>query len=219
MISGPFVRVLGTAQDGGFPHAACSCPRCELARREPGARRRVSSLAIAHRESGDVLLIDATPDIRQQLDAVRDLRNAERGRVDRSPVSGVMLTHAHLGHYTGLAFFGFEAVHTQSLPVYCTASFADYLRANGPWSQLVKLGNVDLRPIRNAETFEPMAGVRVTPLTVPHRDEFSDTVGYLLEGERARLLYVPDTDSWDSWSRPLIDVLRDVDMAILDGTF
>ncbi len=214
----PFVRVLGTAQDGGFPHVACDCSRCQRARREPGARRRIASLALVVPNTG-IYLIDATPDLREQLDALADVRNLEPGRVDRSPVDGVLLTHAHIGHYLGLAFFGFEAVHTHDLPAFCTPRMAAFLRTNGPWDQLVRLGNVALREVAPGESLPLAAGIRVTPIRVPHRDEYSDTVGYRIEGPSRRLLYVPDTDSWRAWDRPPTEVLADMDIALLDGTF
>ena len=110
-------------------------------------RRLISSLAIVLPASREVYLVDATPDVRRQIDLLADVRDAPAGQVDRAPVDGVMLTHAHLGHYTGLAFFGFEAVHTSGLPVFCTPRMADYLRSNGPWSQLVAIGNLELREV------------------------------------------------------------------------
>ena len=229
--SGPYVRAVGTVQDGGLPHAACTCERCELARDDPRHRRWIASLAVVVPGAADddpaaaeVYLIDATPDVREQLDRLRDVRAAvagvrPSGRVDRSPVDGVLLTHAHIGHYLGLAFFGFEAVHTRGLPVFCTPAMAAYLRRNGPWSQLVEIGNVEPREVAPGESFELGAGVRATAVAVPHRDELSDTVGFLLQGPRRSLLYVPDTDAWEAWDPPLVERLRGVDVAILDGSF
>jgi len=142
--TGPRVRVLGTAQDGGFPHAACDCHRCSLARRDPRVQRRVASLAVI--VPPKVYLIDASPDVRQQIAALSDVRDrpdgAAGGGVDRAPVDGIFLTHAHIGHYLGLAFFGFEAIHTHDLPVYSTASMGEFLAANGPWDQLLRLENI-----------------------------------------------------------------------------
>lgn len=215
----PRIRVLGTAQDGGLPHAACHCPRCERARQEPGARRRVASLALELPRAGRVYLVDATPDLREQLDVLRDRHGAVESGVDRSPVDGVLLTHAHIGHYLGLAFFGFEAVHTRELPVFCSASLAAFLRTNGPWSRLVEIGNISLHELRPGEPLALGDGVSVTPFDVPHRREYSDTFGFLFEGPEARLLYVPDTDSWTSWEPPLRSRLEGIRVAILDGTF
>ena len=148
----PFIRVMGTVQDGGLPHAACRCPNCDGAIEDPARRRFVASLALVLADGRQVYLIDATPDIREQLDAIRPLRRDPPSGVDRAPVEGVLLTHAHIGHYTGLAFFGFEAIHTKKLPVYCSPSLCDFLSDNEPWSQLVRLGNIDPRGGSTART-------------------------------------------------------------------
>ena len=218
---GPRVRVLGTVQDGGLPHAACSCSRCLTARSDPHRARLITSLALIVPEPPELFLIDATPDIRRQLDRLDDVRPGPGDRVDRRPLDGVLLTHAHIGHYIGLGFFGFEAIHTRDLPVYCTAPMAEYLRANGPWSQLVDLNNVTLRPFRPGEALKLTPNLWVTPIAVPHRDEYADTVGFVVRGPTTSLLYVPDTDSWRAWDPPLPVVLEqeEIDVAILDGTF
>ena len=216
---GPFVRVLGTVQDGGFPHAACSCTRCTAARKDPALQRKVASLALCFPSAPRVYLVDATPDIRQQLKAVGDVRSAPEGRVNRAPVDGIFLTHAHMGHYLGLGFFGFEAVNTTGLPVYCTPRMGEFLRNNGPWDQLVRLGNIQIRESLLAEPVTLDKGVTITALPVPHRDEYTDTVGFLIRGARSKLLYVPDTGTWQSWNPALPEIIKDVDIAILDGTF
>lgn len=211
------MRVLGTAQDGGLPHASCSCVRCETARDDPARRRFVSSLALVS-PGGTVHLFDATPDIREQLDLLRDLREPQ-GRVDRSPLGSVWLTHAHMGHYTGLAFFGFEAMHTRGLDLFCSASMADFLRNNGPWSQLVEMGNVSLREVAPGQSTSLDGGLTVTAIKVPHREEYSDTLGFVFDGGARRVLFVPDTDAWRAWDPSLTDRLSDIDVALLDGTF
>ncbi|HVS01565.1 MAG TPA: MBL fold metallo-hydrolase [Thermoanaerobaculia bacterium] len=217
----PYLRVLGTAQDGGLPHVACTCERCEAARQDPGARRLVASLALVLPESDRVLLLDATPDLPEQLELLADVRAAPAGRVDRQPVDGIVLTHAHVGHYLGLAFLGFEAVHSRELPLWSTPRMASFLRDNEPWGQLVRLGNVALREVSPGEAVDLGDQVSLRLLPVPHRDELSDTVGLLIRGPRRTVLYVPDTDSWEAWHPPLPAVLAaaGVDVAILDGTF
>lgn len=216
--SGPFLRILGTVQDGGFPHAACEHEACRAARIAE-ERRYVSSLAVVLPASRKVFLIDATPDLRPQLDLLADVRDPPPDRVDRAPVDGVFLTHAHVGHYLGLAFFGFEAIHTRDLPVWATPRMAGYLRTNGPWSQLVELGNIALRELALGEPVELGEGVSVTAVRSPHRDEYSDTVGFVIAGPEASVFYLPDTDSWDAWDRPLAEVAGEVDVALLDGSF
>jgi pyrroloquinoline quinone biosynthesis protein B len=179
----------------------------------------VAGLAIALPQSGRVYLVDATPDIRPQLDDLLDTVYEVGEGVDRSPVDGVLLTHAHLGHYTGLAFFGYEAVHTRDLPVYCSPRMAAYLRGNQPWSRLVEIGNIQLVEIRPEEPMLLGDGVTVVPLAVPHRDELSDTLGFVIRGPSSSLLYVPDTDGWDVWDPPIEQPVEGVDVAVLDGTF
>jgi pyrroloquinoline quinone biosynthesis protein B len=209
--AGPIVRVLGSVQDGGLPHAACDCDRCERARENPAHRRLVASVGVLFPEEDLHYLIDATPDIRPQLDAL--------GATGRRPVDAVLLTHAHIGHYLGLAFFGFEAAHTDRVPVYCTPELAEFLESNAPWDQLVRLENIVLHPLSHDETIRLHPDLSVNPLPVPHRDEYADTIGFILRGPRRSLLYVPDTDSWDRWDPPLTELLDGIDIAVLDGTF
>jgi pyrroloquinoline quinone biosynthesis protein B len=215
----PYVVVLGTAQDGGLPHAACTCPRCDAARRDPKRHRRIASIAIVVPSTGRRFLVDATPDLREQLDLLPTVGAHPHGTVDRAPVDGVLLTHAHVGHYLGLAFFGFEAVHTSSLPVHATPRMASFLRANVPWSRLVAREEIALMEAPPGVSFELDSGVRVTPFNVPHRDEDSDTVGFKITGPRHTIVYVPDTDTWASWSTSAREALAACDTVLIDGTF
>ncbi len=215
----PYVVVLGTAQDGGLPHAACTCPRCDAARRDPARRRLIASIAIVIPSTGRRFLVDVTPDVREQLDLLPSKGAEALGKVDRAPVDGVLLTHAHAGHYLGLAFFGFEAVHTSELPAYATPRMAAFLRTNVPWSRLVSRQEIEIRETPPGVTFDLDAGVRVTPFAVPHRDEDSDTVGFKIEGPRHVMAYVPDTDTWATWSETARQAIADCDTLLIDGTF
>lgn len=167
--------------------------------------------------------MDATPDIREQFDLLADVRDEPHDRTDRNPVDGVFLTHAHIGHYLGLAFFGFESVSSREIPVYCTRLMADFLRNNGPWSQLVRIRNITINELTYEEPIHLGSGVRVTAQKVPHRDEYSDTVGFLIHGPNRTVFYVPDTEPWRMWKPSLTEHLdsvdRGVDVLIVDGTF
>ncbi len=219
--STPRAVVLGIAQDGGMPQTGCDCSHCSAARRNPALARHVASLAIHIPKTGHVYLVDATPDLPAQIEAIHAFRPHPEGKVDRAPVDGVLLTHAHIGHYLGLAHLGFESLNTKGIPVWASPRMAAYLRANGPWSQLVRLENIALREFQLGQPFDLEEGISVKPIQVPHRDEYSDTMAFVIRGPRKTLLYVPDTDSWKAWPKPLTDVLRDekVDIALLDGTF
>ena len=94
-----------------------------------------------------------------------------------------------------------------------------FLTRNGPWSQLVRLNNVDLRTISAGRAFALNQRLSITPFLVPHRDEFSETVGFKIKGPKRSILFIPDIDKWERWSARIESHLRDVDIAFLDGTF
>lgn len=208
--------VLGIAQDGGVPHIGCAQELCLEARRDPTRRQRVASLGLVDDDAGARFLIDATPDVASQLEAL----NAGRMLADpRRPVDGILLTHAHMGHYAGLLQLGREALGANAVPVYATPRMAAFLRGNAPWSQLVALRNIDVREIEPGREFALTTRLAVTALAVPHRDEWSDTVGFVVRGPSARLLYVPDIDKWERWDRRVEDAVAGADFALLDATF
>jgi pyrroloquinoline quinone biosynthesis protein B len=212
----PRVRavVLGIAQDGGVPHIGCVQALCLEARRDPKLRQRVASLGLIDGERR--FLIDATPDLPSQIESL----NAGRTVPDRArPVDGILLTHAHIGHYTGLMYLGREALGARAVPVYATPRMAAFLRTNGPWSQLVSLGQIEIREMEPDREIALSSSLRVTPLRVPHRDEWSDTVGFRITGPNRRVLYIPDIDQWQRWERRLEDEAALVEVALLDGTF
>ena len=218
-VDGPRVRILGIAQDGGLPHAACSCPRCGAARKDPALASPVASVGIIAPSARKAYLIDATPDIIVQLQALADVRKLDNARVDRTPVDGIFLTHAHMGHYLGLAHLGFEAINTRELPVWASASMASFLRNNAPWSQLLKLKNLVVSEIADGTLTDLADGIRVRAVKVPHRAEFTDTMAYVISGARKTLLYVPDISPWHKLGRPMADLFSGVDVALVDGTF
>ncbi len=212
------IKILGTAQDGGLPQLGCSCDNCRQARAQNRFSRRIASLAIIDFDRKSFFLVDATPDIRSQVETAEQ-------RLDHTPSSlaaslqGVLLTHAHIGHYTGLMFFGYEAMSAHQLPVYCSSQMADFLKSNGPWSQLVKLENISLHLLQMETELPLTPGVAVTPFPVPHRHEFSDTLGFWIRGQKKRLLYIPDIQNWKTWQIPVTEACSQADIAILDGTF
>jgi len=206
--------VLGVAQDGGLPHLGCTKPCCATARRD-GRRETPASLAIHDRATGALVLVEATPAVEEQVALLHRLTGT---RPDpRRPVDAVLLTHAHVGHYAGLVQFGREVAATDAIPVHVTPRLAEFLRSNGPWDQLVRLEQIRLVPVEPGRPFEPIPGIRVVAIPVPHRDEYSDTVALRIEGPNRTVLFVPDTDRWqDGALERLVD---GVDVAWLDATF
>jgi pyrroloquinoline quinone biosynthesis protein B len=201
--------VLGIAQDAGIPHLNCQQPLCASIRAGKRRAERVSSLGLIDQTSGRAYVFDATPDFNAQIHALTGGR----------PPDGIFLTHAHIGHYTGLMYLGRESIGSKDVPVYATARMLEFLQANGPWSQLLKLQNIQGRVIQYDQAVELAGGLRVTAFRVPHRDEFSDTVGYRIEGPRRKALFIPDIDRWEKWDRSIREIGASVDFAFLDGTF
>ena len=201
--------VLGIAQDGGIPHLRCTDGVCAAVRGGTRRPEKVASIGVVNRRTGQAVLFDATPDLPAQVHALTGGRPPDR----------IFLTHAHIGHYTGLMYLGREAIGAREVPVSGTARMMAYLRANGPWSLLVSNRNITLQPIEPARAVEIGAGLRVTAFLVPHRDELSDTVGYRIEGPRATVLYVPDTDRWETWKTSIRDLADTADLVFVDGTF
>lgn len=201
------VVVLGIAQDGGVPHAGCTKACCTSGRRE-----RVVSLGLVDEAARRWWLFDATPDFPEQW---RRMQAEAPG----CTLAGVFLTHAHIGHYTGLMHLGREVMGTKRMPVYAMPRMREFLEGNGPWDQLVSLRNIELVPLEadSAVTLTPR--LRVTPFLVPHRDEYSETVGFVIEGPARKAAFLPDIDKWERWARPVEELVRGVDVAYLDATF
>ena len=211
----PYVIVLGIAQDGGAPHAGCRRECCAPRWDDPARRLHVACLGIVDPATRQRWLIDATPDLPAQL-----RRLDEVCPVPSSPgLDGVFLTHAHIGHYTGLVHLGREVMGAGDVPVHVMPRMRAFLEDNGPWDQLVSLGNLRLEPL-TADTPVPLNDrLTITPLLVPHRDEYSETVGFRVDGPRRSVLYIPDIDKWERWERAIEDEIRAVDVAYLDATF
>jgi pyrroloquinoline quinone biosynthesis protein B len=204
----PQAIVLGIAQDGGVPHAGCRQSLCVEARRDPTRRIRVASLGVVDPSAGKRFLVDATPDFAAQMELLG------------GPPHGILLTHAHVGHYIGLAQLGREVLGARRVPVYCTPSMARFLRQNKPWSRLVALENITIREVAPGKEVVLTDSLRATPIKVPHRDEDSDTVAWSIRGPSRSILWLPDIDKWEKWDRTLASLLEDPALiAFVDGTF
>lgn len=211
----PYAIVLGIAQDGGYPQAGCNREDCVRAWRNSELRERVAALGIVDPVSGERWLIDATPDFASQLRTLDEVAPRNRAPV----LDGILLTHAHIGHYLGLAQLGREVLGAKGVRVYAMPRMRAFLEANGPWDQLVRLGNIELVALEDGQTVRLNERLSVTPLRVPHRDEYSETVGFIVRGPTKSILWLPDIDKWEKWETPLEEVLSRVDIAYLDGTF
>lgn len=205
--------ILGSGQDGGLPQLGARMAADAAARLDPLAVRLGPSVALLG-EDGRCFLVDVSPDIKEQESRLLRIP-AYAARTGHNPFDGALLTHAHMGHYLGLAHFGREAANTRDLPVWCTAAMAAFLRNNAPWDQLVSLRNVDLRELSPPASVQPWPGLSLRPIPVPHRGEYTDTVGVSINNS---VLYVPDIDSWAAWPASREEVRRHR-VCILDATF
>ncbi len=212
------VKVLGTAQDGGIPQIGCFCQNCQQARNDHHFARLISSLGVLDLRNNTAFIIDTTPDLRSQYDIIHErLGRQKTGR--KNVPDGILLTHAHIGHYTGLMFYGYESLSTQNLPVYCSKRMGEFLSGNGPWGQLVSLKNISLKYFNFDRKENISENISVIPFQVPHRDEYSDTLGLKIIGPKKSLLYIPDIQNWYGWNRSIKEEVEQADIAILDGTF
>ena len=211
---GVFIEVLGIAQDAGYPQVNCYQPHCMRAWEDPQLARDASSIALIDQQSGKKYLFDATPDMREQLYALH--RAAPDG--DYS-LDGVFLTHAHIGHYAGLMHFGREATSSAGIPVYAMPRMKAFLENSGPWDQLVRLENIRLVELADDASVRLGEQLAVTPFLVPHRDEYSETVGYRIDGPHKSAVFIPDIDKWEMWDVDIRDLVKAVDYALVDATF
>jgi pyrroloquinoline quinone biosynthesis protein B len=207
--------ILGTIQDAGSPHIACKKECCKDLFTNPDKDRQVVALGLVDNNYCKKYLFEATPDISRQMKALlrEDIQNSNE------IVDGIFLTHAHIGHYTGLMYLGKEATNSKNVNVFAMPKMKKYLETNGPWSQLVSNKNISLTQIEKEQSISLSPNLIVTPFLVPHRDEFSETVGYKITGPNKVALFIPDIDKWNKWDKSITEEIKKVDYAFLDATF
>ena len=207
----PYVIVLGIAQDAGYPQVSCNKDCCKKVYEKKTTKQFVSCIAIVDPLSNQKWIIDATPDFPEQIKMLDDHQSGD--------ISGIFLTHAHIGHYTGLMYLGREVMNANKIPVYVMPRMCDFIKTNGPWSQLVTLNNIGLRKLKADSIIQLNERITVQPLLVPHRDEFSETVGFLIRIKSQSVLFIPDIDKWSKWEKDILEFVKQCDYLLLDGTF
>lgn len=203
------ILVLGIAQDAGKPQLGCSKECC--ASWDPRENGSPVSLALLDSASQQWFLFEASPQIRRQLQKLPPEYPALP--------AGVFITHAHMGHYGGLIQLGREAANTQSIPLYAGQRFCDFIKTNGPWDQLVNLKNIVPNPMPDKGFGLEGTSIWIEALEVPHRDEYSETLGYIIKANNSSLLFVPDIDKWERWELDIDSLIHEVDYALVDATF
>lgn len=211
----PYLIILGVAQDGGYPHIGCMKECCAAAWKKDSLRRHVVSFALVDPAAKKWWLFEATPDFTDQLHLFRSITKEQ---FEFLP-AGIFVTHAHIGHYTGLMYLGREALGASGVPVYTLPRLSDYLRNNGPWSQLVGIGNIRPEGLTAGKEVSLSEAVAVEAFTVPHRDEFSETAGFRITAGNRKYLFIPDIDKWPKADFDIVQEVKRTDIALLDATF
>jgi len=210
-----FLVVLGTVQDAGSPHIACKKQCCLKLFEDENYSRKVVSLGLIDQINFSKYIFEASPDLPSQMKALKEI-----GLVDNKETpDGIFLTHAHIGHYSGLMYLGKEAMNAHELSVFAMPKMIRFLESNGPWDQLVANKNITLKKLNHKKKAKLNKDLSVTPLLVPHRDEYSETVGYIIKGPNKTALFLPDIDKWEKWNLDIIEMIKKVDYAFLDATF
>lgn len=211
----PSLVILGTVQDAGSPHIGCSKDCCKNLFKNPDKSRKVVSLGVIDPVNKMNWIFEATPDLPAQMKLLKEHSDFST----KETPDGIFVTHAHIGHYSGLMYLGREAMGSKDVPVYAMPKMQSYLESNGPWDQLVKLNNIKICPLNKDASIILSSNIKVRPFIVPHRDEYSETVGYIIEGPNKKVLFIPDIDKWEKWEKSIIEEIKNVDYAFVDATF
>ena len=208
-----YIYILGNAQDAGLPHIGCQHTFCEDSF-NVYEEHYTTSIAVVNSDLKKYILFEATPDITFQLN------NLKKNIFDEFLLpESVYITHAHIGHYTGLMYFGREALGAKDIMVRVLPRMSNFLQNNGPWSQLVDVNNIKIKEINFGSSTKELANIDITPVQVPHRDEYSETAGYVIKGENKKALFIPDIDKWEKWDRELSQLAKEFDFLLIDATF
>jgi pyrroloquinoline quinone biosynthesis protein B len=208
-----YIYILGNTQDAGLPHIGCQHPFCED-NFNVYEEHYTTSIAVVNSDLKKYILFEATPDITFQLN------NLKRNIFDEFLLpESIYITHAHIGHYTGLMYFGREALGAKDLMVRVLPRMSNFLQNNGPWSQLVDINNIKIKEINFGSSTKELTNIYITPFQVPHRDEYSETAGYIIKGKNKKALFIPDIDKWEKWDRDISEIAKEFDFLLIDATF
>lgn len=214
------IVLLGTAQDGGLPHAGCQCANCRSAREDLNFRRMPASLGL--RSGDEWAMIDATSSFADQMHLLWTRRDSSdpdfSGRY--GPPDALVLSHAHSGHFMGLWQLDRSVLGAPQTPVFVDSTMASFLRSQATWAVMENEGFVQFSCYEAGRPFQILPGIEIVPIVVPHRSEWPvATHAFYIQGPQRRVLYLSDIDDWSAWSESLPDVVAGVDVAILDGCF
>jgi pyrroloquinoline quinone biosynthesis protein B len=222
-------KLLGTAAGGGFPQWNCACSLCDLCRKFPElVRPRLQLQAAFSPDAERWFLINASPDLRFQIEANSELQPSVLRGKRNTPIQGIILTSADLDQVLGLLLLR----EFQPLTVYATRLVRRTLEANNFFRMLERVPDqltwIEIRP---GEAF-PLGQVTCTPIplsgSLPYYARESGTdepdaeepgqaaLGLLLEADGQRLAYTPSIPQVTDALRTIYD---SCDVVMVDGTF
>ena len=208
-----YIYILGNVQDAGLPHIGCQHKFCKEKFSE-FEEYFTTSIAVVDPAEKKYILFEASPDIPYQLNYLeKEIFN------EFLLPESIFITHAHIGHYTGLMYFGREALGAKNLTIKVLPKMSNFLKTNGPWSQLVDINNIKIQNLSFGSKTNELRNITVTPIQVPHRDEYSETAGFIIEGRNKKALFIPDIDKWEKWDKNLKQLVYEFDYLLLDATF
>lgn len=214
--------ILGSAAGGGSPQWNCLCPVCALFWNGDGRvnRRTQSSIGVSVDDSNWVL-INCSPDIREQIGAIKALQPKSGKR--HSPITSVVLTNGDIDHIGGL--INLREAHAFS--VWASAAVIDQINAN-PIFGVLNRSLVSFHTIKPNVLFSPVAGLDMMAFDVPgkvplYREEMGtpevsrngNTIGMHIRHQGRTLSYVPGCGDIDT---QLLEDLRNTDTLLFDGT-
>jgi pyrroloquinoline quinone biosynthesis protein B len=161
------VVILGAAAGGGVPQWNCGCPVCRAARNEdPELQRTQASIAFSV-DGAHWFLVNASPDLRQQLIATKQLHPAD-GQLRHSPIAGVILTNGEVDAVAGLLSMREGSPFT----VFAHSKVLAILKSNSIFNVLDE-NKVRRQAIEIDQAFEPSlpdgsaSGIEILPFAVP----------------------------------------------------
>jgi phosphoribosyl 1,2-cyclic phosphate phosphodiesterase len=175
------VRILGCGGSGGVPLVGGIWGACDPA--DPRNRRRRASILV---EDGTrTLLVDTSPDLREQL------LDAGTKRLD-----AVLFTHAHADHLHGIDDLrSMNRLMRAAIPIYADAqSLATIVARFAYVFRPLEEGASFYKPILSPHTIDgefAVAGIRIVPFAQDHG--FSTTLGFRI-GDIAYSTDVVDLD-------------------------
>ena len=227
------IRILGSGAGGGFPQWNCACPNCEAVRAgNAGFRRRTQSSLAVSRNGEDWVLLNASPDLREQIAAAPALNPNRAKGMRHSPIRAAVLTNGDVDHITGLIHLR----EVQPFTVFATDRVQHVLATNSVFNILSK----DVVPRHTLPLGAPVAltgpdgelGLTVTAFPVPGKialyledaskgaglgTEVGDTIGLEIRDPAtgAAFFYIPGCARLDDALRARLQGAR---LVFFDGT-